>query len=144
MDFCAVDVSEIWKGYVAGVEIIAGKAPFPVEWDRSEAGAASRESRASLLQSTISTQDCLKDYLAKVHQLMSGKRSKRNGRKITGDVVLPVSLNVQELESCAAAILRGEEELDGQVKEEAKVEDLEELQSHSAAQDGGVHVVNKV
>ncbi len=141
-----MDISEIWKGYVAGVEIIAGKAPFPTAWDRSEAGAASRESRASLLQSAISSQDCLKDYLTKVRRLTSGKRNKRHGREITGDV-LPVSLDVQELESCAAAILRGEQ-LDGQVKE-AKVEELEEclekeeLKSNAAAQDG-VYVVNEV
>ncbi len=91
MDFCAMDVSEMWKGYVDGVEIIAGKASFPAAWDRTGSGAASEESKASLLESAISSQDCLKDYLTKVHRLTSRKRNKRYGRMATSDV-LPVSL----------------------------------------------------
>ncbi len=140
-----MDVSEIWKGYVAGVEIIAGKASFPMAWDRSGAGAASRESKASLLQSAISSQDCLKDYLTRVCRLTNGKRNKKHGRMTTSDV-LPVSLDAQELESCAAAILRGE--LDDGMKE-AKVEELEEEYSEkeelkSNAQVQGVDAVDEV
>ncbi len=117
-----MDVSEMWKGYVDGVEIIAGKASFPAAWDRTGSGAASEESKASLLESAISSQDCLKDYLTKVHRLTSRKRNKRYGRMATSDV-LPVSLDAQELESCVAALLRGERD---EGMEEANVEELEE------------------
>ncbi len=145
MDFCAMDISEIWKGYVAGVDIIAGKSLYPTTWDRYEAGAAaSRESKASLLQSAISSQDCLKEYLTKVRQLTSGKRNKKRGRETTGDV-LPVSLDIQELKSCAAALMRGE--LDDRVNE-AKLEELEEFVENEEELKSnafrGLNVVNEV